>query len=77
MLENVTIAGNRGVDGGALSQSTGESTLRHVTVSLNIVRRCRRPSNAGGTLNIFSSIVAGNIDGQTSGVTTTTPTASS
>ncbi len=68
VLRNVTLAGNHAIDGGALYQSTGESTLSHVTVSRNssdgaaVVR-------GGGTLDIFSSIVAGNGDGQTSGAT--------
>ena len=69
-LENVTLAGNRaGVDA-ALSQSTGESTLRHVTVSLNVSDNAVVHRN-GGTMDIFNSIVAGNSDGETSGVTTT------
>ena len=60
------LAGNRaGVDA-ALSQSAGESTLRHVTVSLNVSDNGVVHRN-GGTMDIFNSIVAGNSDGETSG----------
>ena len=68
-LENVTLAGNRAGVGAALSQSTGDSTLRHVTVSLNVADTAAVHRN-GGTMSMFNSIVAGNSDGEVSGAMT-------